>query len=296
MEAQRAASHNLDQPDRLIGVRTGRRITWALALIAAIVVPACSRTSAPREPSHPTGPELVVRMETSGGLVPPSTRYRELPAFTLVGDGRAIEPGPQIEIYPPPALPSVVQRTVSEDGIAFILRAAVDAGLTKGDRTVALPPGVGVADAGETVFTVVADGKTSVTRVDSLGTIDETGERKKILEFRAVLIDLEGKLPTGSTSKDSQYDVVGLRVVVTPYSASPDPNLKQAVQAWPLAQPLATFGKPIDQMARCAVVEGADLDRLLPKLSATNELTPWQSEGTNHLLIVRPLMPDESTC
>lgn len=246
--------------------------------------------------THPEGPELVVRVAHSGGLLGPSARYREMPAFTLVGDGRVTTSGPQIEIYPPPALPNVVERRVAEAGIQAILRAAADAGLTKGDRSVGLPAGVGVADAGETVFTVVADGRMSTTRVEALGAVDETGERKQVAEFRELLFDLERRLPPGSVSKEEPYGVTALRVVVLPYSASPDPSLKQAARAWPLAQPLSAFGKPTDDAARCGIVEGDELGRLLPSVRESNELTPWHSAGEAYLIAVRPLMPDETTC
>jgi hypothetical protein len=40
-----------------------------------------------------------------------------MPSFSVMGDGTIIEPGAQDEIYPGQALPPLLVRTISEDGI-----------------------------------------------------------------------------------------------------------------------------------------------------------------------------------
>jgi len=47
--------------------------------------------------AHPSGNEVVLRIEYSGGFVAPAFRFTSFPSFTLAGDGRVIVPGPQIE-------------------------------------------------------------------------------------------------------------------------------------------------------------------------------------------------------
>jgi hypothetical protein len=94
--------------------------------------------------AHPTGADdLVLRMEIGGGLVAPGWILSQLPLVSVYGDGRVITQGPQIEIYPGPALPNLLVSRVSEDGLQQILAAARDAGLvgpdasyrTRGSRT-----------------------------------------------------------------------------------------------------------------------------------------------------------------
>ena len=65
-----------------------------------------SPTSTPVE--HGDRPsDLVLRWGYQGGFTPPEYQLTNLPAFSLYGDGTIVRPGPQIEIYPAPALPSL---------------------------------------------------------------------------------------------------------------------------------------------------------------------------------------------
>ena len=60
-------------------------------------------------------------MDVGGGFVAPSYSLKPVPAFSLYGDGRLIIEGPQIEIYPGPALPNLLVTRISEDGVQAIL-------------------------------------------------------------------------------------------------------------------------------------------------------------------------------
>jgi hypothetical protein len=86
---------------------------------------------------------------------------------------------------------------------------------------------------------------------------------------------------------------------VQPY-AGQYPNMKQEPIEWPLSTGLASFGEPMSdgalQDARCGVVGGGDLTTLMPDLQRANQLTPWSSDGADHSLLLRPLLPDEHTC
>ena len=79
---------------------------------------------------HPTGAgDLILQVGVSGGFVAPSTTLTQMPGSSLYGDGTLVTQGPQIDIYPGPALPALIQTHVSEEGIQAILQAAHDAGL-----------------------------------------------------------------------------------------------------------------------------------------------------------------------
>ena len=252
--------------------------------------------------SHPTGAgDLVLRVETSGGFVPMEYNVTRLPSWSLYGDGRIVTEGPQIEIHPQPALPNLLVRRVTEDGVQAILEAASDAGLMRSDATY---PNPCVMDAPDTVFTVTADGSTSVVSATALGfegggTCEgvDVEARAEISKFQNDLGDLTSWLPEGSVGTEETFTPEGIRIFVLPYQG--DPNLPQEPTAWPLATPLESFGRPAgDQLqdASCGTVTGADLETLRPSLEGANQLTPWESGGERYRLLLRPLLPAEHGC
>lgn len=286
----------------------GRGVVSALALALALG-PGCARLAQGGDVvEHPTGPaELVLRVELVGGLLPPSESFRAIPEFSLYGDGTLITPGPQVELYPPPALPSVNVRSLTEEGVQVVLRAARQAGLLGPDRTYDYPF---IADAPFTRFTVVAEGRRHVTSAYALG-LEEGGDgflseedrraRARLAEFRSRLAALESWLPAGSVGPDRPYRFDRLAVLVLPAPSPAEPGLEQPVAPWPLDSDLASFGQPLPEGSpapglRCGVVEGAELERLLAVARRTSVLTPWESGGSVYGLAFRPLLPDETGC
>jgi hypothetical protein len=251
---------------------------------------------------HPAGPaDLVLRMDVGGGFVAPASELRRIPTWSLFGDGRIITEGPQIEIYPGPALPSIQVQIISEDGIQAILEAATAAGLLGPDRAY----GQGcVADAPTTTFTVYADGTRHVVSAYALGMVpgscpgEDTEARAALARFSAKLSGLAGWLPTGSLGEQEQFEFSEMRVYVQPYAGSPEPGLHQTAIQWPLSDPLPSFGDTDGTYGdfRCGIVGGADLAKLLPDAQRANELTPWRSGEADYSLIFRPLLPDEHDC
>jgi hypothetical protein len=249
--------------------------------------------------AHPTGAdELVLRVEYQGGFVPYEFTLSTMPAWSLFGDGTLITQGPQIEIYPPPALPGLARTPITEDGVQAILEAARDAGLMEGDATYGDQC---IADAATTVFTTNAKGSTSVVSAYALdvepagscGSKEETKARAALAEFQAELGDLKSWLPQGSVGEETPFDPTEMRVYVLPYQG--DPELPQEAMDWPLETPLSTFGEPLanDPETRCGVITGDELDQVHAASQSANQLTPWLSDGTKFRLILRPLLPDE---
>ena len=111
-----------------------------------------------------------------------------------------------IEIYPPPALPSLQSQTVDSAGVDAIVTAAIDAGLdTAGDLTDM--GSVAIADAPDTVFTLHADGIDTTVRVYALMALQERPPTMSKEEWEARvalnglvedLMDLPSWLPDGS--------------------------------------------------------------------------------------------------
>jgi hypothetical protein len=253
--------------------------------------------------SHPAGAnDLILRISTEGGFVPMDVLRGQIPGSSLYGDGTVITTGAQIEIYPGPALPSLVATPVSNEGVQALLQAALDAGLGKDAQHVDLGD-MAISDMPTTVFTLVVDGQTHVTTVYALGAVseqpggmsDEAWAARQALERFAVQVgDLRSWLPAGSVGEDARYAAAAVRIFVGPYLG--DQDLQQAPVAWPLEAGLATIGAPTDQGDRCAVLEGADLDAVLPLAARANTLTPWTDGGERYAIAFRPLLPDESGC
>ncbi len=257
--------------------------------------------------THPTGAnELVLRQEVGGGLVAPGWILSELPTVSIYGDGRIVTQGPQIEIYPGPALPNLRVLRVSEAGLQRILAAAAEAGLMGDDVTYLYPV---IADAPTTTFWVDAGGAQHRTSAYALGLGEDTSvispedaaARADLVAFAEKLGDIPAWLGDDVVSADAPYAFDAIRIYAQ--EAEPvtqDQGIEPTIADWPLATPLSTFGEPfragVEPPMRCGVVTGDELATLRPALEAANQLTYWRSGGATYQLILRPLLPDEAGC
>ena len=289
-----------------------RRAAKVLAVTAlfGLAAAACGRVSGGSNgsggsPSPKLGAnDLVLRMETKGGFVGPQALLLRFPTFSLYGDGTVITQGAQIDIYPGPALPSLIATRLTPAGVAALLRAARQAGLygpSADYHSVMMP------DAGVTVFTLNQPNQSHVFSVTALGADANSGvppaeaaARARLEAFSAKLGNLRSWLPKGSVGPDEPYRPAGLRVFVT--DGAPQGNgVTEPSVAWPLSAPLSQFGSPLPTPVqggpvRCGVVTGGDLETLLPTVEKASQITPWTSEGRAYTLAFRQLLPDESTC
>jgi hypothetical protein len=274
--------------------------TLAVAVVLSILG-ACAVAGGKPAPTVPKGSGLVLKIETGGGFVPPEFHLRELPSFALYADGRAITQGPQIMIYPGPALPNLLVRMISPKGVAAILQAAAKAGLTGAGRDFSQAQGV-VTDMPTTTFTTVSSAgrhRTTAYGFEFLKSLEGltpqvSGRVRALDKLVTSLQDLQSWLPKGSVGEEVSYEPSAMRVFVAPQAAQEEP---QPSMPWPLDQALATFGAPADAGEfNCGVVEGEDLAKLLPAAQKANTATPWESGGALYSVVFRPLLPDESWC
>jgi hypothetical protein len=97
-----------------------------------------------------------------------------------------------------------------------------------------------------------------------------------------------------------EYPLEQLQIVSIPREQfiEGDDAIDPGEMDWPLDTPLAELGEeyPYMQDARCAVIEGEELDRLVEYLHQANELTTWLSDGEEFALLLRPLLPGETGC
>ncbi|MBW3588418.1 MAG: hypothetical protein KY429_03270 [Actinobacteria bacterium] len=268
-----------------------RKLVTALALVA-LVSSACARGVGTRSEGpieHPSGgDELVVRVEMVGGFVPAEYHLQNMPLISIFGDGSVIVSGPQIEIFPPPALLNPLIGKVTESEIQGILAEAEEAGLTEGDQTFENDR---IADAPTHVFTIVAAGRTSRTSAYALYA-SETKETDRLREFHEYLTEFAGEA-------DESWTPPRLQLIVFEPVREPsevEPNRMQ----WPLSVAPQDFGEPLDSPpfpgASCGVVQGDEAKQLLEVLKGATTITLWVAGDSEYRMIAAPILPDQAGC
>ena len=255
--------------------------------------------------AHPTGSaDLLLRIESGGGFINPSALFGQLPTLSVFGDGRVVVAGPQIEVFPPPALPNFVSYRISEEGVQKLLENAQAVGLLGPD---AHYDSIGIADAPTTTFTVVAGGQRHTISAYALseGGPNDTQLTPEVRRARAALFafeqrasDLRAWLGSAIVEPESPYRFEALRIFATPAQPDAQGGVAPGFADWPLATPVAAFGAPLANVpeTRCGVISDGDLDTLRPALDKANQATFWRSGGATFQLTLRPLLPDESGC
>ncbi len=119
---------------------------------------------------HPTGSEPILIVDNTGGFVPVQFMATRLPAFVLLGDGRVIVQGAQTLEFPGPALPALIERTLTEEGIQEVLRGVEGTNLFTADLELNGAQSM-VADATNTVFILNAGGRDVTVSVYALGMV-----------------------------------------------------------------------------------------------------------------------------
>jgi hypothetical protein len=280
---------------------------FAALLTIVVLAAGCAAGASPGGIPHPTGAnDLVLRIDVGGGLMGPSGTLGQIPMLSIYGDGRVIVTGPQIELYPGPALPNVITYRISEEGLQKILENAEAAGLLGPDAHYDYPF---VADGATTTFTVVARGATHVISAYHLaepdpghdGQLDPDVVRARgaLLAFEQRVSDIRGFLgPTVVMEPEAPYQATGMRIYAMPAQPEQGGGIEANFQDWPLSTPLSAFGAPTGgfEGMRCGTVTGDELKTLTPLLQAANQATLWRSAGATYQLILRPLLPDESGC
>jgi hypothetical protein len=274
-----------------------------LAPLLALALAACGDEAAvtPRTEPPPSSPPataapyaadaVVLRVSHEGGFKPP-VAAKDLPLWTLYGDGRITTQGPVPAIFPGPALPNVVVARVSPATVDRIAREARAAGIGTVDDW-GRPD---VIDPPDTVFRLTDREGAAEARVYALDratgpqpglTAAQVAARKRLAEFHAHLTDLNGWLGAGTVSADEAYRPESVAVFAEPYRRRDDLPGEQEPRAW-RGPDLVKGG--------CVVVTGAALERVLDDARRANELTPWTHDDTTWALGFRPLLPDERAC
>ena len=279
-----------------------------VALVATACVSAVGAAPSGSPSDKPTDPDQVIfRVSWDGGFVTPETLLGRLPLIVVYADGRVVTQGPQLLIYPGPLMPNLVEHTLSPSGLERLIELARNHDLLK---TIHYDY-PGIADAAETVLEINLEGKTYRVSAYALAEASDleipTGDvalDPAVIEGRAALrafVDALTGIPESDFVDDEHpLDVTAVRIyaakaVIVPNSELPG---EQPAVAWPL-EDLATAGDAVENSpmdVRCQVIDGDDLDTVLPLLQAANSLQTFESEGELYSFTVRPLLPGETGC
>jgi hypothetical protein len=280
------------------------------AAVSLILLSACARTTATTaadgtagtgSSGSVAGEAPVLQVKQTGGFVPSSTHVTRLPTVNVYDDGRVITQGPQIAIYPGPALPSLQVQRIDPAAVDTLIDKAVAAGVKSG-ADLGRPP---VADAPTTRFTAVTKAGTQTVDVIALAeapaeqsgmTAAQKAGRAKLATLLKELTDLPATLGSAGAAAAEPYVPTALAAVATPFVANDDPVLSgRPAVPWPgPALPGESLGAGLE--LGCVTVTG---DQLVPVLTAArqaNTATAWSSGGKQWSVTFRPLLPEETGC
>ena len=270
---------------------------------------------------HPTaGDEAIFIIDFAGGFVPVQFVATQTPAFVLLGDGRVIVQGAQTLQFPGPALPPLMERTLTEKGIQEVLRAIGDTNLFTSDLQLRGAASI-VADASDTIFILNGAGREVTVSVYGLGTLTPMpgqeppqGISSTELEAHAVLqqlyegmLSLESWLPADAWEDEGwhPYEPEAFRLYVRDVTGQPveGGDMPEQVREWPTDADPAAFGEEQAQFGdgtRCGVVEGEEAATWFAELSNANQLTLWapaSDPDARFSVSPRPLLPhEEAAC
>jgi hypothetical protein len=261
----------------------------AVALAFAACGGSSSSAGGSGPPRPPAGPDdVVVRVVTSGGFTAESRQAAHLPEVSVFGDGRVVVLGPTTLEFPGPALPNLQEFRVTDDGLARILRAALDAGLLDDAAPDYGDPGV--TDQATTTVTVRADAGTRQVEVYALGfkarvsgvTPEQSENRDRLEQFVDLVGDAGALGDEVVPGSERRFEPGALAVLVRQSDATDGDT-----HAWPLGDLAGTD---------CTVYTDGDLATALDAARGAREGDAWQSGGAAYNVVFRALLPDEHTC
>lgn len=289
------------------GTTSGRLRAAILVLAVGVLVAACGqqvRTSDAGSPVPETGGpadlEPVLQVAHVGGFLPVGAAFSQVPQLTVYPDGTAITHGPQILIFPGPALPNLLVHELTDEQLAALQDLAADAGL------LATPPGYGdppVADAATTVVTLRFGEDTVVHEAHALGIGELPGSGGALpglddqaMAARQALIEfIEAASTLVTTSGEAEpYEPQAFAVLARAVPAdepAPDTGVEPEVVPWPL--PEVELAATTEE---CAVLDGQAADVLRDTLQDANQLTRFEQDGQVYEVFTRPLLPGEDSC
>ncbi len=268
------------------------------ALVALVV--ACGDDSVQGNDSQggggytvPTDADAVVfRIGYEGGFTTTGSQFIHIPTLLIAGDGRTFTPGAMTLQYPGALLPAINQGSITPAGIQKVVKLADLAGLLGTIPDYSLPQGLMIADAPDTVVTIIANGVTYEHRANALG-IDSpdggsTPARDNLLKFVDLLANLPSAVGVDNVGADKPMVADSYRfqaMVVDPAQwTEPSPT----VVAWP-----ADTSVVLADSTECAQVAAGKVDALFAEAT---QLTFFEEGSVVYQLAVVAALPGEPAC
>jgi hypothetical protein len=259
-----------------------------------------SPTSPPAisEPQSYGSADLVLRMRFVGGNAADPVPAAGLVWDSMVAvfsDGRVIEARPVLT-RPAPALPDLRVGRLSAVQLNRLVGDALAAGVGASPD---LGPGhrPDTNDIAEFVLRVGAGLHTFLA--GGLGYPNLPGLTTAQAQARARLSALVDELLAAGATAQALYRPPAMAAFYWPYPDGIVPNLAGEL-AWPgpaLPGPAITaLAQPGQPAPNCVVGDGAAADRIYADAATIDVDTPWRYEGRSFPLLLRPLLPDESSC
>jgi hypothetical protein len=279
-------------------------VAVALFLLAACARPAASPGAAPEDSGASSAPppaaadEVVLRVRHEGGFVPVDMIPGRIPLVSVYGDGRVITQGPQIAVYPGPALPNVQVQQLDPARLDDLLQRAMAAGVRSG-ADYGVP---GVADAPATRVEVRYAGRTYAVTVEALGEAQQddprlTPEQQAARAKLSAFVNELTALPTAAGMPEAApYRPAAVAALARAYTPPGDElPVKPAPVAWP--GPALPGPELFPRVGLgCVTATGAQAEAVLAAAAKATAITPWTSAGKRYTVTFRPMLPEESGC
>ena len=257
--------------------------------------------------AHPSGDDVVLRIDFGGSMIR-DFHLINFPSFSLLGDGRVIVPGAQIDIFPGPALPAVNVRKLTEDGVQLVLKEVAGTGLFGTSAEFRAAQNF-TADAGDTIFTLHAGGKDVTITVYGIGTFDAPGNYPGVSADELAANQALSRLAQQLGNLDAMvaasawadagwlpYQPEALRLLVRNADADPpdETGVGNALIDWPVDSDPTTFGEATsDGERRCGVVSGQEAEDWYAALTNANSQARFVKGDHKYEVTVIFQLPDE---
>lgn len=285
------------------------RVPLAVLSLLLLLLTACGQAGGEvtAEPAAPptTDDDLVLRVDHTGGFSTPAMLASRVPVVSVYADGRVITEGPQIAIFPAPALPNLQVRQIEPEGVETLVDLALEAGVGE-DPDLGEPP---IADATSTRFTVMTASGTEQLEAYALSeatapvgpgpdlglTPEQQAVRAELLDLLDALTNLPQTLGEEAVTAEEPYEPQAVAAIVTPWVDPGMEDIEPAEVAWPGPE---LPGEPLVPAmdVSCVTATGDEAEAVLDAAADANSATAWTSGDARWSVALRPLLPAESGC
>jgi hypothetical protein len=268
-------------------------------------------------PEAQAAKQLLLRIETFSPMLP-AQNLIAVPEFSLFDDGSIYALGPQLAIFPPPALPNLTLTRITPEAAQSLVAAARSAGLDESRR---IASSLVLADAPTTYISFFDGEEIIVSSAAGLLILterpydwDET-TWEHFLELRSIVSLLIGWTGTVDASSivvpERSVDPDRMQIVVYRSTnsfalVSDIPNIEQPPLVWPLTLPLTVIAGPFEDSeglpkSACTELSGDDLASVIAVAQTGDMHSPWTDPAADdddalYGVLMKPLLPDQTAC